>query len=219
VRRLLLGAVGLVAGAAITFGVLWPGRARAPGSATDTEARAADDPVSSRVDQASLIASIARLEKRLAMLELAQATTAAARGSGRADPEGKPTTQPDPAALMGLAWDNETETAAEIDHRLRTEPRDRAWAPTAEGELKDAVRAAVDQGAQFSIRTLGCLTSLCELVLSAATSDHLHNAALQLGHRINGMSSFRVGRPESDADGSAVVTYRLFRQGYPAPGE
>jgi len=153
------------------------------------------------------------------MLERAQATAAVTRETDRADPGGNPRAQPDPAAMMGVAGDNESETAAEVDHRLRTEPRDRAWASTAEDGLKDAVRAAVDQGAGFSIKTVRCLTSLCELVLSAATPDHLRMTALQLGHRISGMSSFRVGQPESETDGSAVVTYRLFRQGYPAPGE
>ena len=41
----------------------------------------------------------------------------------------------------------------------------------------------------------------------------------QLAQRISGMSSYDISQPETTADGSATVTYRLFRQDYPRPDE
>jgi len=111
------------------------------------------------------------------------------------------------------------ERAAAIEATLKTEPRDRAWASTTESQLRTAVDTAIKEGAQYSVRTLRCLTSVCEMVLSASSPEELRYTSFQLGPRIAGMSSYDVAQPETAADGTATVTYRLFRMGYQRPDE
>lgn len=109
--------------------------------------------------------------------------------------------------------------AAAIDRTLKTEPRDRVWASAAESQLQATVEAAVKEGVQFSVKAMKCLTSICEMVLSASSPDQLHGTDLSLIHRISGMGSFDIAPTETEADGSGTITYRLFREGYPRPDE
>jgi hypothetical protein len=55
------------------------------------------------------------------------------------------------------------------------------------------------------------------MVLWASSADKLNASTYQLAQGIGGMASFDIGPAEVAADGSATVTYRLFRQGYPRP--
>jgi hypothetical protein len=160
---------------------------------------------------------IGLLNRRLAALELKQAQQ---KPSEATVPNAQPTAGPgerlDPAALKRV----ESERAAMIDSTLRTEPRDVAWAPTTEGELRTAVDGAVKEGgAHFAVKSMRCLTSICEMVLSAASPDQLQGTEFSLGQRITGMGSVDIGPPETAADGTATVTYRLYRQGRPRPDE
>jgi hypothetical protein len=81
------------------------------------------------------------------------------------------------------------------------------------------VDAAGQEGAQFTLKSVRCLTSLCEMVLSASDAEQFSHASLQLDPRITGMSRLVMALPETAADGSATVTYRMFREGYPRPDE
>lgn len=114
--------------------------------------------------------------------------------------------------------EKELARAAAIEATLRTQPRDRAWASATEGQRQTAVDALVKEGAAFSVKTLRCLTSVCEVVLSPSNPDQLRHAELRLAPRITDMSSFDIAAPETAADGNVTVTYRMFRKGYPRPG-
>jgi hypothetical protein len=119
-----------------------------------------------------------------------------------------------------MARQRELERAAAVDAALKTQQRDQVWAPATEGQLQTAVDAALkESGAQYTIKTLRCLTSICEMVLSASSPDQLQDTDLSLGSHIVGMNSVDISPPETAADGSATVSYRLFRQGYPRPDE
>jgi hypothetical protein len=167
-------------------------------------------------DGDKLAETIGNLDRRLAALELRQL---AAKATELQAPDrvsgGSPPTPLDPAAMKEMALDE----AAAIEATLKTEPRDRAWAPATEGQIQTAMNAAVKEGAQFSVKTLKCLTSMCELVLSASSADHLRHTSLALTQRISGMGRIDIAAPETDADGTATVTCRMFRQGYPRPDE
>jgi hypothetical protein len=107
--------------------------------------------------------------------------------------------------------------AAAIENKLKTESRDRNWASAAEDRVQNAVKTAVDNGAQFKASTLKCLTSICELVLAADSPDKLQRAMYQI-YGITGMAGFSAGQPQKAADGSSSLTVRFFREGYPMPG-
>jgi len=164
---------------------------------------------------AKLAMAIGQLERRLAALELKELSAKPAEPLASNAPPIALAPQLDLEAMR----ERQLERASTIEAALRTEARDRPWANATESQLQSAVDAAVKEGAQFSIKTLRCLTSLCEMVLAAPAKDQLVNTAFQLGHRISGMSSYDVAQPRTNADGSATVTYRLFRQGYSQPGE
>jgi hypothetical protein len=57
------------------------------------------------------------------------------------------------------------------------------------------------------------------MVLSASSTEQLSGTALHLMHRITEMGSVDIAPPVTAADGSATVTYRLFRKGYPRPDD
>ncbi|HEY5960683.1 MAG TPA: hypothetical protein VIV60_29215 [Polyangiaceae bacterium] len=164
-------------------------------------------------------AAIARLEQRLQSIELRlNSTNADERRLTDVQPSAR-ATQADFETSLENERAKETEVNAAIAETLRTEARDRNWASATENQLRDAVKAAADEGAQFSIKTVKCLTSICELVLLAAAPEQLRNSVLQVGHRFIGMSGFNVQQPETAADGTSAVTFRLFREGYAPPLE
>jgi hypothetical protein len=112
------------------------------------------------------------------------------------------------------------ERIAVIDAAFKTQARDNVWSSATESQLQTAVDSAVKEaGAKFSIKNMRCLTSICEMVLSASSPDQLQNTDLALGPRITGMGSLDIAPAETAADGTATVTYRLFREGYPRPDE
>jgi len=164
---------------------------------------------------AELNEAIRRLDRRIGALELRQLDPKPAEARAQDVPPAASAVALDPATLR----EKELEKAAAIEATLRTEPRDNTWASATESQLQSAVSAAVQEGAQYSIKTVNCLTSMCQIVLSASSPDKLSGTALQLSRRISGMSSFDIAAPETAADGSATLTYRLFRQAYPRPDD
>ena len=214
-RPLTIVLTSLAAVSAVAFGAYWPGQtstSRVRGLPRQAESA---NTVESADGNANLAKVIGRLDRRLAALEHRQ-------GDAKlVDPSAPDTPPTEGAAPPDLAEMRETQSrkAAAIEVTLSTEPRDRAWASATEDELRTAVDAAVEEGAQFSVETITCLTSICEVVLSASSPDLLQGAELRLVHRIAGMDSFDIGRPEAAPDGSGKVTYRMFRDGYPRPDE
>jgi hypothetical protein len=119
-----------------------------------------------------------------------------------------------------VARENERKRAAAIEAAVRSEPRDGTWAPASENQIRGAVAAAINEGkAQFSIKNLKCLTSVCEMVIAAPSAEQVRGSHLELVRRIGEMGSFDIGTPESAVDGTTTVTYRMFRSGYPRPDE
>lgn len=204
---------------AIASGSYWLGVARAPRPpARVGSTERARSPSHSENDD-KLATVIAGLDRRLAMLELRERIAVAAAPSadaivGRQNDHEEP---PDIQAIMEAQHEIESDAEATISARLTTESRDRTWASAAEEQLQSGVKAAAREGAEFSISTTKCLTSICEMVLSAARPDQLQDSVFQLGNRFSGMAGFTVGRPEQAADGSSRVTYRFFREGHPPP--
>jgi hypothetical protein len=208
----------LAAASAVALGGYWRGRASTsralvqPGfTAPNTSAAAGPAEGDER-----LVEAIRQLDRRVAALELKQllAKEPEPRAPAGALGENEPKSL-DTAAVM----ERQLARAAAVEEALRTEPRDGAWAPATEAQLRTAVDAAGQEGAQFTLKSVRCLTSLCEMVLSASDAEQFSHASLQLDPRITGMSRLVMALPETAADGSATVTYRMFREGYPRPDE
>lgn len=217
-RHMIIITTFVAAGAATALGGYWVGRVRpvcVPGQTSSTEG-VNDNAVEPIALTEKLLETIALLDRRLAALEAKQL------GAKPSDPPASDSPDPqrlaerlDPAAIMA----RQLESTAAIEEALRTQPRDAAWASATEGELRNAVDTAAREGAQFSLKTLRCLTSICEMVISASGPDQLGHTSFQLDPHISGMSGFEVSAPEAAADGSATVTYRLFRKGYARPDD
>lgn len=158
--------------------------------------------------------AIVNLDRRLATLELKQAIDSTSATAPEAPPS-EPTAPQDLQALSELEQDREAKMASVIETKLKTESRDRNWASAVEDQLNDAVKALADEGAHLSISTLKCFTSICELVLSATTSDDAQRSTYGLGRPISGTSGFNLRPPVKTADGSSKMIYTFFREGYP----
>jgi hypothetical protein len=157
-----------------------------------------------------------KLERRLAAIEAKQALTGAVAPPPPVEPQQEPPPGPvDPAEIE----QRRAERMTAIEAALQTEHRDVAWAATTESQVHTAVDAAAKEGARFSIRALKCLTSLCEMVLSASSTEDFGHVTQELGNRIVGMGSVDLEPPQKEPDGSATITCRLFRAGYPRPDE
>jgi hypothetical protein len=214
-RPLTVVVTFLAAASAIGLGGYWLGQAGAP-RALDQPRSAARTNISEPIDgNAELAEAIRQLDRRLAALELRELYAKPAEAQAH---EGPPRASAVPLAPAEMT-ERELQKAAAIEAALKTEPRDSAWASVTERQLQTAVNAAVQEGAQYSVKTLSCLTSICEMVLSASSPDKLNNTTLQLARSIDGMSSFDIVPPKTAADGSATLTYRLFRKSYPRPDE
>ena len=184
--------------------------------ALDQSRSAASANISESLDgNAELAEAIRQLDRRLAALELRQLSAKPAEEKALDVPPCASVVPLDPAAML----EKELDKATAIEATLRKEPRDSAWASATESQLQSVVSVAVQEGAQYSVKTVRCLRRVCEMVLSASSPDKLSSTALQLAQRIGGMSSFDIAPPETAADGSATLTYRLFRQAYPRPDE
>jgi len=206
----------VVAASALAIGGYWLGHARGTrGGERAAAASPAPEP-QTRADEgnANAAGTVDRLERRLAALEtrevLAKAAQAAASPPAPAQPE-----RFDPAKEE----ERRLERAAAIEAAVKTEPRDKDWASPTETQLQAAVSAAIAGGAKFSIRTLRCATTVCDMVLTASSAEDLGHIAEELGNRITGMNSMDMSPPSSGPDGRTTVTCRLFRQGYPRPDE
>jgi len=216
---MLIAAIGLAG--ATAFGSYWLGHAHAERPADQVRPR--EGAAQSRDDadkaerirgDAVLAGAIERLDRRLAALELKGSVT---------EPSAlfEPATQvgADEAADPAQAEERHTKRLAAIDEALRVETPDRAWAFPTEVDLRAAVDSAISEGAKFSIENLKCLTSLCEMVLTAPAEDDFTTLPQRLPTKITGMSRVDVSPPTTLPDGRATVTCRLFRQGHPEPGE
>jgi hypothetical protein len=214
-QRVLIAAL-LVAASVALFGAYQWGRAGGQRMVIQPDPAASS---AQAVDpNPQLAEAIAKIDRRLAMLEFRQLSAkppepppAALAGA----PAVASSTPFDPAALR----ENELARASAIEATLKTEARDGAWAAATESQIRTGADAAVKEGAQFSIKTVRCFTTVCEMVLAATSADQLRHTTFQLIPRISGMGSFDIALPETAADGSATLTYRLFRNGYPRPDE
>lgn len=205
----------LASTSAVALGGYWLGQARPARGPVVPAAPASAAATDESDDGAKVAETMAQLNRRLAALEIKQ-VVAKPTAAEAAVPQRGPQQPMDLAALK----QKELERAALIDAALKTEARDNVWAPSTEGQLQTAVASAVKEaGAQFSVKTVKCLTSICEMVLSASTPEQLRGTDAALAPRITGMGSLDIAPPETAADGSATVTYRLFRQGYPRPDQ
>ena len=216
-RRPIAIVASLVGVSAVAVVAYWLGQARGS-RAVEPGATASASRVDPIDDNAKLAVAIERLDRRIAAQELRQAF------AKQPEPQATGVSAPpaeapsDPAAMdPASAKQRESARVAAIEAALKKQPRDAAWASATETGLHATVDAAVKEGAQFSIKAVRCLTSVCEMVLSASSADHLRDTALRLGHRIGDMGSIDIAQPDTAADGTASVTYRLFRKGYPRP--
>ena len=206
----------VAAASAVALGSYWLGRAR--GSRASDQPRSTE--LTDRPEQLDgnerLVGAIGNLERRMAALEMRQALARLpAPEAPAAQPQAGKRERVDPAILE----EERRERAAAIEAALKTQPRDGVWAPSTESELRTAVDAAVKEGSTYSVKMIKCFTSICEMVLSASSPDELRHTTNDLSHRISGMSSFDFAPTETAADGTATVTSRLFRKGYPRPDQ
>jgi len=216
-RQSLVILASLATASAAALGGYWRGQAHASRGLVQPESAVASTGADGRSEENErVVEALRQLDRRVAALELRQMLV---KESEPRAPVGAPG-QDEPTRLDSASVAARQQArAAAIEQALRTEPRDGAWAAATEGELRNAVDAAGKDGAAFSLKSLRCLTSICEMVLSASDPEQFSRASLQLDPRITGMSSFAVAPPETAADGSATMTYRLFREGYPRPDE
>jgi len=212
--KAILGWVATVTVAAA--GAFWLGKGQSsalpqpPGSAEHHRAPSAPQSDTKR-DEA-----LVKLERRLAAMEARQVLTGAAAPTSPVEAQqATPSGPADPAEVE----QRRAERMTAIEAALETEQRDAAWAVATERQVHTAIDAATKEGARFSIRALKCLTSLCEMVLSASSSDDFAHVTQELGNRIVGMGSVDLEPPQTGPDGSTTITCRLFREGYPRPDE
>ena len=208
----------VVAASALAIGGYWFGHAR--GARGGGERAAAESPApepQTRADEgnANAAGTVDRLERRLAALEVREAMAKAAQSQAASPAAPAQPERFDPAKEE----EKRLERAAAIEAAVKTEPRDKDWASPTETQLQAAVGAAVAAGARFSIRTLRCATTVCDMVLTASSAEDLGHISEELGNRITGMNSMDMSPPSSGPDGRTIVTCRLFRQGYPRPDE
>jgi hypothetical protein len=212
-RSLIVVGAILTTAVAGGFGGYWLGQTRVSQSVGQTTSPVPGGIGEAFEGNAQLTEAIRGIEHRLAALEVRQLYANTAKA------EDVPSRAAEPPLDLAAIRERESAKAGAIEAALRTEPRDSAWASAAEHQVQGVVNAASQQGAQYTLRTLKCLTSLCEMVLAASSPDKLGTTALQLPQGIGGMSSLDIAPIEIAADGSATVTYRLFREGYPRPDE
>ncbi len=206
----------LLAASAIGIGAYKLGQARPPRPSGEAISAASTVDTEGPDRDTDLAQAVRQLDRRLAALEVRQLHAQASTPQATSVPAAAKTEPFDPAASR----EREQKRASAIEAALNSEPRDGVWAPASEGQIRGAVDAAISEGkAQFSIKALRCLTTVCELVLSASSPEQLRGSPLELVRRIGAMGSFDIGTPERAADGSATVTYRMFRSGHPRPDE
>jgi len=215
-RPLTVIATSVAVASAAAMGGYWLGHALPSHPLGQRSSTAILEEVESPEDNTKLAEAIKQLDRRVAALELRQLY--AMPGERQAPDKAPHAGQAEHLDLAAMR-EQQLERAAALEATLHKQQRDSAWAPVTETQLRTAVDGAGKEGAEFSVKTLKCLTSICEMVLSAPSPDQLRHTSFQLDPRIIGMSGFAVSPPEIAADGSATVTYHLFREGYPRPDE
>ncbi len=203
-----------VAGSAIAIGAYRLGHRLAPGSVDRSAVAPTADRIEPSDETAQLAETVHKLERRIAALEFAQLSAKVAAPAATA-PASHSTPPVDPEEMKQRMLDK---TAA-VEAALKGEARDDNWAPVAEGQIESAVAAAVKDGAKFSLQTVRCMTSLCEVVLAAASPELLGGAELQLAPQLGELGSMDVQQPVTTPNGGATVAYRMFRKGRPRPDE
>jgi len=214
-RRVVVVAMSVVTVSVIAVCAYRVGRGGDGHLAGDARSTSDVDPAPSAGDTAHLNEAVSRVDRRLAALEYKQ---------NFAKPAETQVAVPVPTAAgapVDIAAEKEkaAQRAAAVEAALKAEQRDSAWASATEHQLQSAVDTAIKDGAQFSATSVKCLTTICEMVLTASSPDRLQHTELQLVRNIQGMGSFDFGVPVTTPDGTATITYRLFRAGYPRPDE
>jgi hypothetical protein len=216
-RPLTVIVTSLAGASVVALGAYWVGQAHAPRISGQPGSAASAGSGESSDDNDRQAEAMGQLNRRLAALELKQVQANPAESEAPKPQSSAGMPQPMDIAAMKK---KELDRIAVIDAAFKTQARDNVWSSATESQLQIAVDSAVKEaGANFSIKNMRCLTSICEMVLSASSPDQLQNTDLALGPRITGMGSLDIAPAETAADGTATVTYRLFREGYPRPDE
>jgi hypothetical protein len=174
---------------------------------------------SSSADLDELRSRVAGLEHAVAARQDGYAAFARGAAASRAEP---PSTSdpppPDRAPPERLSKEEQRELDARREQRfeslLRSEPRDRSWAPEYEASLRDAVHATAQGDEAPTIDRLTCGTSLCRLEMthsSLATQErfmsHFHDQLPPMA-AVHFTSALQ-------ADGPSKMTLDFVRAGYP----
>ena len=107
---------------------------------------------------------------------------------------------------------------AEIEKRLKTESRDRAWATETEDKIRDAAKAIAGDKGRYTLKEVTCLTSICAVEISIPDLKGPQGNMHGFPFSVPGMAGFDFSEPERSSDGRYGIRYKFFRQGYPAPG-
>lgn len=165
---------------------------------------------------AKLQGTVASLQRRLATLEMRQAFSQAPESAVAAPQPGAAEPEPfDPAKEE----EKRLGRAAAVEAAVTLEPRDNAWAPATEGNLRAVVDSAVPESRKFSVKDLKCLTSVCEMVVSVAAPGDVETLTQHLAANVTGMSSLELAPAITTPDGRLSIKCHLFRAGYPRPDE
>jgi hypothetical protein len=188
----------------------WPlGPVSLAAKATDTSAKDGLAELNQRVG--GLERTLVTGQLRLASLETAARPDPASAAAPAA--KGEP---PPPRPSPEEAREREARTVQHIATLLKTEPRDRSWAPGFEDALRSAVKASSPDSVAPTVETVSCRTSVCRLELSFSTPT-AQQAFMQTfpAHRPP-MTASRWETSPTD-DGSAKTTIDVIREGYPVP--
>ena len=165
----------------------------------------------SHFDDSRIEQSLLKIEQRLSALELHQ-VEAIEKATAPAESN---STKPMPAATeLTQVDDPSAEERSEIERRLATEKRDRSWSTSAEDQIR-VVAASVAANVQYSITSMQCLTSICNVKMSV--SGNAQHQFYSFPFSVKGMGGFHTSTPKQLPDGSYSLEYVFFRAGY-VPG-
>lgn len=214
-RQSTIIVASVAAASLIVVGAYRVGRTHAPRSVDAVPAGEAKAGESADGNEA-LTKALGQLDRRLAALEVKQIYANAAGAQQASAPSAASAAPPDFEALK----EKQEQRSAAVEAAVKSQPRDGAWAAATETELRNAADAVAKEGAHFAVRSVKCFSSVCEMVLSASSSDQLsHGNALAVLRHLGEVGSFDFAQPQTAPDGSATVTYRLFRKGYARPDD
>ncbi len=163
-----------------------------------------------------VIAAVARIEQRLELLEAkAAAPPPDVHAKAAPDPELDQESYPTSESLR----DRESQRVAEIQRRLRTEPRDRPWAATTEVEIQNVAKSASVEGKNYSLKNLSCLTSICTAEVTATGTEGPFEITHVFPLKLEGIAAVEFEQAHIATDGSYTVPFKFYRKGYPLPGQ